>query len=65
MFRAMSRSLDPKRPNFGRKAITSQVGHCSEYCLVFATIFYMFFPITKVVNASTGKWKLWCVGLEK
>ena len=28
--RAMTRSLDPKCPNFGRKAITSQVGHCLE-----------------------------------
>ena len=30
-FRAMTRNLDPKCPNFSRKAITSQVGHYHEY----------------------------------
>ena len=64
-FRAMTRNLDPKCPDFGRKAITAQVGHCHEYCSVFAIIFYMFFPIIEVANASTGKWKLWRVRHEK
>ena len=34
VFRAMTRNLDSKCPDFGRKAITSQVGHCHEYCSV-------------------------------
>ena len=42
--RAMRRNLDPKCPNFGRKAITSQVGHCHEYCSVFPAFLNMFSP---------------------
>ena len=41
--RAMTRNLDPKCPDFGRKAITSQVGHCLEYCLVLPALLNMFF----------------------
>ena len=42
-FRAMTRNLDPKCPNFLKKAITSQVGHCHEYCSVFPAFLTMFF----------------------
>ena len=44
MFRAMRSSLDPKCPNLGRKAITSQVGHCHEYCSVLLEFLNIFFP---------------------
>ena len=64
-FRAMTRNLDPKRPDLGRKAITAQVGHCPKYCSVFASIFYMFFPSAEAAIVSTAKWKLWRAGLEK
>ena len=47
-FRAMTRNLDPKCPDFGRKAITSQVGHCHEYCSVLPAFLNMFFPIIAV-----------------
>ena len=55
-FRAMTRSLDPKCPNFGRKAISSQVGHCPKYYLVLPAFFNMFFSIIEVANACTGEW---------
>ena len=42
-FRAMTRNLDPQCPDFNRKAITSQVGHCLEYCLVLPTFLNVFF----------------------
>ena len=42
-FRAMTRSLDPKCPDFGRKAITSQVEHCPEYCLLLSAFLNLFF----------------------
>ena len=42
-FRAMTRSLDPKCPDFGRKAITSQVGHSHEYYSVLPEFLNMFF----------------------
>ena len=42
-FRAMTRNLDPKCPDFGRKTITSQVGHCHEYFLVPTTFLNIFF----------------------
>ena len=42
-FRVMTRNLDPKCPDFGRKAITSQVGHCPKDCLVLPTFLNMFF----------------------
>ena len=48
VFRAMTRNLDPKCPDFGRKAITSQVGHCHEYCSVLLAFLNMFFPIIAV-----------------
>ena len=48
MFRAMTRNLDPKCPDFGRKAITSQVGHCLEYYSVLPEFLNMFFPIIAV-----------------
>ena len=41
-FRAMTRSLDPKCPDFSKKAITSQVGHCHEYCSVLPEFLNMF-----------------------
>ena len=47
-FRAMTRNLDPKCPDFGRKAITSQMGHCQEYCSVLPEFLNMFFPIIVV-----------------
>ena len=47
-FRVMERNLDPKCPNFGRKAITSQVGYCPEYCSVLPAFLKMFFPIIAV-----------------
>ena len=47
-FRAMTRNLDPKCPDFGRKAIDSQVGHYHEYCSVFPSFLNMFFPIIVV-----------------
>ena len=46
-FRAMTRSLDPKCPDFGRKAMTSQVRHCPEYCSVFAIVLTCFFRLLK------------------
>ena len=64
-FRAMTRSLDPKCPDFGRKAMTSQVRHCLEYCSVLAIVFNMFFPFVEVANADTTMWKLWRARLEK
>ena len=42
-FRAMTRNLDPKTPDFGKKAITSQVGHDHEYCSVLPAFFNMVF----------------------
>ena len=64
-FRAMTRSLDPKCPDFGRKAMTSQVRRYPEYYLVLAIVFNMFFPFVEVANADTAMWKLWRVGLQK
>ena len=64
-FRAMSRSLDPKCPNFGRKAMTSQMRRCLEYCSALGIVFNMFFPFVEVASAGTAKWKLWRVELEK
>ena len=43
-FKAMMRNLVPKCPNFGRKAITSQVGHYPEYFLVLLVFLTCFFP---------------------
>ena len=43
VFKAMMRNLDPKCPDFGRKAITFQLGHYPEYCLVLPAFFNMFF----------------------
>ena len=40
--RAITRNLDPKRPGFGRKVITSQLGHCHEYCSVLLAFFNIF-----------------------
>ena len=62
-FRAMTRSLDPKCPDFGRKAMTSQVRRYPEYCSVLAIVFNMFFPFVEVANAGTAMWKLWRTGL--
>ena len=56
---------DKECPDFGRNAITSQVGHCPEYYLIFATIFDMLFPIIEVATVGTRKWRLWRAGLEK
>ena len=42
-FKAMTRSLDLKCPDFGRKAITSQMGHCPKYCSTFLAFLNMFF----------------------
>ena len=64
-FRAMTRSLDPKCPDFGRKTMTSQVRRCPEYCSVLAIVFNMFFPFVEVANADIAMWKLWRAGLEK
>ena len=64
-FRAMTKSLDPKCPEFGRKAMTSQVRHYPEYYSVLAIIFNMFFPFVEVANAGIAKWELWRAGLEK
>ena len=47
-FMAMTRNLDPKCPDFGRKAITSQVGHCHEYYSVLPAFLNMFFPIIAI-----------------
>ena len=47
-FKAMTRNLNPKCSDFGRKAITSQVGHCHEYCSVLLAFLNMFFPIIAV-----------------
>ena len=63
VFRAMTRSLDPKCPDFGRKAMTSQVRRCPEYCSILAIVFNMFFPFVEVANAGTAMWKLWRTGL--
>ena len=65
VFRAMTRSLDLKCPDFSRKTIISQMRHHPEYYLVFAAIFNMFFPTIEVANVGIVKWKLWRVGLEK
>ena len=64
-FRAMTRSLDPKCPNFGRKAMTSQMRRYPQYCSVLAIVFNMFFPFVEVANAGTAMWKLWRAGLQK
>ena len=42
-FRTMTRNADPKCPDFGRKAITPQVGHCPEHYTVLPEFFNMFF----------------------
>ena len=47
-FKAMTRNLDPKCPNFGRKAITSQVGHYHKYCSVPPEFLNMFCSIIAV-----------------
>ena len=47
VFRAMMRSLDLKCPNFSRKTITFQVGHCPNYYFVLPTIINIFFPSLK------------------
>ena len=47
-FRAMTRNLDPKCPDFDRKVISSQVGHCPEYYSVLSAFLNMFFPIIGV-----------------
>ena len=47
-FRAMTRNLDPKCPDFNRKAIASQVGRCHEYCSVLQAFLNMFFPIIAI-----------------
>ena len=64
-FRAMTRSLDPKCPDFGRKAMTSQARRCPQYCSLLAIVFNTFFPFVEVANASTAIWKLWRPGLGK
>ena len=64
-FRAMRRSWDPKCPHFRKKAITSQVGHCLEYCSVFLAFFTKFFSIIEVANTWKRKWNLWRAGIEK
>ena len=64
-FRAMTKSLDPKCPDFGRKAMTSQVRCYPQNCSAFATVFNMFFPFVEVANSGTAMWKLWGVGLQK
>ena len=64
-FRAMTGSLDPKCPDFGRKAMTSQVRRYPQYYLVFAIVFNMFFPFVEVANAGTAMWKLLGAGLQK
>ena len=64
-FRAITRSLDPKCPDFGRKAMTSQVRRYPEYCLVLAIVFNMLFLFVELANAGTTKWELWRVGLAK
>ena len=63
--RAMTRSLDPKCPDFGRKAIISKVRRCPENCSVLAIVFNMFFPFVEVANADIAMWKLWRARLEK
>ena len=47
-FKAMTRNLDPKCPDFGKKAITSQVGHCHEYYSVLPEFLNMFLLIIAV-----------------
>ena len=64
-FKAMTRSLDPKCPDFGRKAMTSQVRRCPEYCSVLAIVFNMFFPFVEVANAGIAMWKFGRAGLGK
>ena len=64
-FKAMTRSLDPKCPNFGRKAMTSQVRSYSQYCSVFAIVFNIFFPFVEVANSGIAMWKLWAAGIQK
>ena len=64
-FEAMTRRLDPKCLDFGRKAIISQVGHCLEYCSVLPAFFNMFFSINEVANACIGEWKQWHAAIEK
>ena len=63
-FGAMTRSLDPKCPNFSRKAMISQVRRCPEYCSIIAIVFNMLFPFVEVANVGTAKWELWRVGFE-
>ena len=65
MFRAMTRSLNLKCPDFGRKAMTSQVRRYPEYCSILAIVFNMLFPFVEIANAGTAKWELWRAGLEK
>ena len=46
-FTAMTRSLDPKCPDFSTKAMTSQVRRCPQYCSVLTIVFNMFFRLLK------------------
>ena len=64
-FRAMIRSLDLKCPDFSRKAMTSQVRLCPQYCSVLAIVFNMFFPFVEVADVGTAMWKFWCAVLQK
>ena len=51
-FREMTRSLDPKCPDFSRKVATFQVRHCPEYHSVVPESLNMFISIIHVPNAS-------------
>ena len=47
-FRAMVKSLDPKCPEFGRKALTAHVRHRPWYCFFHISfIFYFFISMIK------------------
>ena len=63
-FRAMTRSLHAKFPDFSKKSDNLLVAHCLEYCSVLPAIFNIFF-ITEIANVYTRKWKLRGVEIEK
>ena len=51
------KELGSECPDVGRKAMTSQVRRCPQYCSVLAIVFNMFFPFFEVANAGTTMWK--------
>ena len=64
-FRAMTRRLELKCPDFGRKTIRSQMGHYLEYCSLLPAFIDMLLSIIEVANAYTEEWNHWPTEIEK